>query len=117
MHHRYLFLSRLGIGVNLLQQKYTIQRILHGRIGSTRPTRDPHDNILGRVLQKDFRDDLPLDRSVGDGVVGADARGLINVEGSYVFLVGYLQEMGRVGRVPSAHDEYEVEVEFVLVFD
>ena len=51
-----------------------------------------------------------------DGVISTNAVCLVDVEGTDTSLLGDFEEVGRVGRVPSANDEDEVQVEF-FIFD
>lgn len=52
-----------------------------------------------------------------DGVIGADAFCLVDVEGTHTPLLGDFEEVGSVGGIPSADDKDEVKVEFVGFLD
>ena len=48
-----------------------------------------------------------------DGVIGANAICLVDVEGTHTLLLGDFEEVGSVRGIPSADDKDEVEIEFI----
>ena len=48
-----------------------------------------------------------------DGVIGANAFCLVDVEGTHTLLLGDFEEVGSIGGIPSADDKDEVKIEFI----
>lgn len=75
-----LFFCRLV--VRLLHEENVAQRILNRRIRSGGSRCDTHNDFLAQVGYELFSYNLAVHRSVCNGVVGTDATGLVDVEGS-----------------------------------
>lgn len=99
--------------VCFLEQKNIAQRVLNGGIGSRRTGCDSHDDFLAQIQHKRFRNNLTIYRAVCDGIVSRNAIRFVDVEGADPGVGGDLQQMPRVGRIPSPN--YQNKIQFVLV--
>jgi hypothetical protein len=99
--------------MQLLQQKDLTEGVLYRLIGCRCTRCDAHDNFLVQVGQEWFRHNLSRHGSVCNGIVGTDALGAINVEGTNARKVGNLEQVRRVGRIKSTNDQDKVQTQLL----
>lgn len=95
--------------MKLLHEKDLTQRVLHGSIRCRSSGRDSHNDILVQVLQERFGNNLSIGQSVRNRIVGSDAVGAVNVKGSDTSMDRNLEQMRRIGRIPTPNHENELE--------